>query len=331
MEALERAIDRQTKSLSNLADDIRSLEGSLSQDAKGAQEINDLLAAYFGKADLRIEVSADKRFQIIRGTAVAKNLSEGERAAIAFAYFITRVHDGRVPLSETTVVVDDPVSSLDANHLFNTYALVKTRLAGSRQLFVVTHNFEFYNLVREWVFEDEKKRRDKPQNDWKMWSVFLVRRVDNETAAIEEIPKELLTFKSEYHYLFSKLYRFDIAGSCFDDLLSLPNVIRRFMEAFGGIMIPLSTGLGGKMERLFPNEIERERVWKFINHYSHNTTITRSLTIPDTSECRAVVKACLEAVRNWDAQYFADLESEVGASEDGGELEGAAKSMAVPG
>jgi hypothetical protein len=83
------------------------------------------------------------------------------------------------------------------------------------------------------------------------------------------------------------------------------------MEAFGGIMIPLSMGLRGKMVRIFPDEVVRERVWKFINQYSHNTTITRSLTIPDTSECKAVVQSCLKAVQDWDTDYFNDLEKEV--------------------
>jgi wobble nucleotide-excising tRNase len=269
------------------------------------------LLAYFGKKDLQIEVSPDKRFQIVRRCIVAKNLSEGEKTAIAFAYFITRVQDGRHPLADTIVVIDDPISSLDANHLFNTYALIKTRLANCRQLFISTHSFEFYNLIREWVSDDEKDIK-KPQTDWKKWGVYMVRQKDDGKSVVEEIPKELLRFKSEYHYLFSTLYRFDKAGTGdFDCLLSLPNVVRRFMEAFGGIMIPRWTGLHGKMTKLFPNEIERERVWKFINHYSHNTTITRSLTIPDTSECKAVVKACLKAVLDWDADYFADLEAEI--------------------
>lgn len=65
------------------------------------------------------------------------------------------------------------------------------------------------------------------------------------------------------------------------------------------------------MERLFPNEVARERVWKFINHYSHNTTINRSLAIPDMSECKAVVHTCLKAVQDWDSDYFKDLEVEV--------------------
>jgi wobble nucleotide-excising tRNase len=307
---LKTAISGQVTKLGELDTEIRKLEQALSEAAKGAERINDLLAAYFGKDDLRVAVSADKRFEIVRGGVIAKNLSEGEKTAIAFAYFITRVQDGRNPLADTIVVIDDPVSSLDANHLFNTYALIKIQLAGCRQLFIATHSFEFYNLIREWVSDEEDTK--KRQADWKKWGVFLVKRTDDGNAVLEEIPKELLRFKSEYHYLFSTLYHFDKATSGdFDCLLSLPNVVRRFMEAFGGIMIPLSTGLKGKMKRLFSDEVERERVWKFINYYSHNTTITRSLTIPDTSECKAVVQACLKAVREWDADYFKDLEAEV--------------------
>jgi wobble nucleotide-excising tRNase len=308
---LKKAIGEKSTKLDRLNSEIRRLEEELSEAAKGAERINELLAAYFGKNDLRVLVSSEKRFQIVRGSVVAKNLSEGEKTAIAFAYFITRVQDGRHPLADTRIVIDDPISSLDANHLFNTYSLIKTQLAGCRQLFLSTHSFDFFNLIREWV-ADVERNTHKPQADWKKWSVFLVKRTDDGKAALQEIPKELLMFKSEYHYLFSMLYHFDRAGAGdFDSLLSLPNVVRRFMEAFGGIMIPLSTGLKGKMERIFPDEVTRERVWKFINHYSHNTTITRSLTIPDISECKAIVQSCLKAVRDWDNDYFADLETEV--------------------
>jgi wobble nucleotide-excising tRNase len=304
------AID-QGKKLGELEKEIHTLGQALSEASRGAERINELLSAYFGKEDLKIVISADKRFQIVRVSIVAKNLSEGEKTAIAFAYFITSVQDGRHPLSETRIVIDDPISSLDSNHLFNTYALIKTQLAGCRQLFVSTHSFEFYNLIREWVADDEKDMK-KPQAEWKKWGVFYLKRTDAGKAVLEEIPKELLKFKSEYHYLFSTLYHFDKDGAGdFEYLLGLPNVVRRFMEAFGGIMIPLSTGLKGKMGRLFTDKVVQERVWKFINHYSHNTTITRSLTIPDMSECKAVVNACLDAVRDWNIDYFNDLEAEV--------------------
>ncbi len=310
---LKTTIAEQDTTLRDLQIEIRNLEQSLSEASRGADRINKLLAAYFGRDDLRIEVSAVKRFQIVRGGVVAKNLSEGEETAIAFAHFITRVQDGRHPLGDTIIVIDDPVSSLDANHIFNTYALIKTLLGGCHQLFILTHSFEFYNLIRDWVTDDEVQGyTKKPQANWKKWSVFLVKRTDDAKAVLEEIPKELLKFKSEYHYLFSTLYHFDKAGAGdFDCILSLPNIVRRFMEAFGGIMIPSSMGLKQKRERLFPDEVERERVWKFINYYSHNTTITRSLIIPDISECKAVVSACLRAVENWDSVYFKDIVSEV--------------------
>lgn len=314
LEEIQELSDRmkeQGTKLRQLETDISSLEQELSEASKGAERINELLRAYFGKDDLRIVVSADKRFQIVRAGIPAKNLSEGEETAIAFAYFITRVQDGRNLLADTIVAIDDPVSSLDANHLFNTFALVKIQLASCRQLFISTHSYEFYSLLRDWVSDDEKDIK-KPQTDWKRWSIFFLRRADDGNAKLEEIPKELLRFKSEYHYLFSTLYHFENGnGAGFDYLLTLPNAVRRFMEAFGGIMIPVSAGLNKKMDRLFPGEVERERVWKFINHYSHNTTITRSLAIPDTSECKAVVKACLAAVQTWDAEYYKDLESEV--------------------
>lgn len=233
IKGLDDTIADQTKELVELEGDIRRLEEELSELSKGAEQINQLLTTYFGKDDLRIVVSPEKQFQIIRAGVVAKNLSEGERTAIAFAYFITRVLDGHHLLSDITIVIDDPVSSLDANHLFGTYGLIKTQLCGCRQLFVLTHSFEFYSLIRDWAADDDDFK--KPQADWRKWAIFLVRRTEDGKAVLELIPKELLKFNSEYHYLFSKLYQFDRVGAGdFDCLLSLPNVVRRFMGGLWG-------------------------------------------------------------------------------------------------
>jgi wobble nucleotide-excising tRNase len=308
---LEASKVAQNRQLENLQREIANLEQELSEAVKGAEQINKLLAAYFGSDDLRVEASVDNQFKILRGGVVARNLSEGEKTAIAFAYFITRVQDGRHPLADTRVVIDDPISSLDANHLFNTYALIKTQLAECRQLFVATHSFEFFNLLREWAAGDEKSLK-KPPAQWQRWGIFLVKRLGTGTAVLEDIPMELLRFKSEYHYLFSLLYQFsDAKSGDFGSLLTLPNVARRFMEAFGGIMIPSSNGLEKKMDRLFPDAVARERVWKFVNSYSHNRTSVGSLLVPDISECVSVVDACLAAVKRWNATYFDELVSEI--------------------
>jgi wobble nucleotide-excising tRNase len=305
---LDDTVTAQTPVKLVLEDEIASLESELSEAVKGAETINELMLAYFGKDDLRIIVAEDQSFRITRGGLLAKNLSEGERSAVAFVHFMTSLLDEKHPLSQTTVIVDDPIGSLDANHLFNAYSFVKTKLAHCYQLFVLTHNYEFYSLMKEWALDDEKNVKDKPQTSWSKWSIYLVRRKDDGTSTVETIPRELLRYKSEYHYLFATLLKFQTAtGTDFDQLFSLPNVARRFMEAFGGIMIPKYQGLPSKLPRLIADPIQRERVWKFINDYSHNTTLNRSLLIPDTSECKVVVAACLKAVENWNPTYYSDL------------------------
>lgn len=289
--------------------DIRKLEGELSEAARGAERINELLGNYFSKQDIRVEVEAGKKFRIIRASSAATNLSEGEKTAIAFAYFVTRAQDKQTGIEDLVIVIDDPISSLDASHLFNTYALIKTELGNAKQLIVLTHNFDFYSLMLDWAEEDSKIRTSAP-NDRK-WGILHMKRIGEESR-LDLIPKELLKFKSEYHYLFATLVEFAADGDAeFDRLMSLPNITRRFMEAFGGIMIPIHAGLKNKMERLFPNPIERECVWKYINQFSHNTTVMRSLAVPDISECKSVVRLCLKAVESWNPVYFADLKSSI--------------------
>jgi wobble nucleotide-excising tRNase len=311
-EEIQSQIEKADGELTTLNAEILALETQLSEATAGAERINELLKAYFGKDDIKIQVSGDKQFQISRDGAIAKNLSEGEKTAIAFAYYITRVQDGKNALADIIVVIDDPISSLDANHLFNTYALIKIQVGGCKQLFLMTHSFELFNLVKEWAKEDSKPKQMEKFPEWSDWRFFIIRRTDDRKSKIENVRKELMRFHSEYHYLFGELYRFASDDSDnLDTLFTLPNVTRRFMEAFGGIMIPKPQGLKQKMPQFFSDPIERERVWKFINDYSHQTTLMRSLTIPDLSECKSVVNSCLNAVRAWDEQYFQDLMSEI--------------------
>jgi len=302
---LEKALTEKVERQTALNAEILTLEIEVSKAATGAERINSYLRGYFGKDDLQLIASAANHFLITRQGVAAKNLSEGEKTAIAFAYFITHLEEMGADVAETIVFIDDPISSLDANHLFNTVSLIKTKLAGCRQLFVSTHNFEFFNLLRDWLIDIEKPSKTLLHKDLKKWRAFLIERASASQSAIREIPRELISFKSEYHYLFSVLHLFtSLTEVDFAQLFNLPNVTRRFMEAFGGIMIPSYAGLQKKMEKLFPDAVERERVWKFINHYSHNTSVTRSLTVPDTSECKAVIACCLGAVQRWNKEHY---------------------------
>ena len=62
-----------------------------------------------------------KGYEIIRNNTGVHDadLSEGEKTAIAFVYFITKLKENDNKITESIIVVDDPVSSFDSNHLFH--------------------------------------------------------------------------------------------------------------------------------------------------------------------------------------------------------------------
>jgi hypothetical protein len=145
----------------------------------------------------------------------------------------------------------------------------------------------------------DERGRGKNQAVWQKWSVYLIRRKDNGHSSLQSAPPELIKFNSEYHYLFSTLYDFDATDDPgFEYIMSLPNIARRFLEGFCGTMIPTQDDLDIKLHRMLRPE-EVVKVLKFLHRYSHHRSTDRSLVIPEMSECKEVIAACLNAVKTW--------------------------------
>ena len=280
------------KDIKKLAEGVISIESQLSETVKGAEKINEYLALYFGKGELKVKVTQDNKFQLIRSGILAKNLSEGEKTAISFAYFITKLEDKNTDIGDAIIFIDDPVSSLDSNHLFNTYSFIKTKLSSCGQLFISTHNFEFFNLIKDW-FSGRGMKKTKQ-------SYFMIERSTNaaiDQAAITSMTPLIRIFKSEYCYLFSIIFNFKkMPTPDYYQLYNMPNLLRRYLEALMSFKIPNGHGLDNKIEILILNEVMAERVRKFIHHYSHSSSVTRSLQFPDLKECTDVVEIVLGAV-----------------------------------
>jgi wobble nucleotide-excising tRNase len=289
------------KEIDDVENKIAFIEDQLSETAKGAERINEYLSLYFGKGDLKARVTADNKFQLLRGKAVAKNLSEGEKTAIAFAYFITRLEDKKTTIPETIVYIDDPVSSLDSNHLFNTFSFIKTKLSGCGQLFISTHNFEFFNLIKAWLLSGKGMKKSKE-------SFYMIERITalgTDKATISGMTPLLLKFHSEYCYLFSIIYDFKQKPTLdYHQLYNLPNILRRFMESLMSFKIPDGTGLESKIHILIPNEVAAERVRKFVHHYSHSSSVTRSLEFPDLKECEDITSIVLGSVKERYEEHY---------------------------
>ncbi len=315
IEKIRDEIEEIHKQIEEKNEEVRSIESQLSDISKAADRINYYLRSIFGKEHLKIEPTEKSKFQIMRNGVKAKNLSEGEKTAVAFSYFLTRLEDKETDLSNAIVFIDDPISSLDSAHLYNTFAVIASKLRGCKQLFVSTHNIEFFNLIKDWM-KNMKGNKDK-------CGFFLIERIsrDNEeVATMKNLPKTLLDYKSEYHFLFSKIKAFDDNPSTdFESLYQLPNIIRRFLEAF--VVFKYSKGLKKGLELLIDDESKRIKVDKFVNNLSHQTGLQRNLIFNDLSECKSVVKIVLDAIRKKDPEHYQALEdvfNEAKESEENG-------------
>ncbi|WP_419652950.1 AAA family ATPase, partial [Thiolapillus sp.] len=67
---------------------------------------------------------------------------------MAFLYFLKTLEDKDFDVSKGVVLIDDPVSSLDANALFSAFGYMKVHTKDCHQLFILTHNFSFFRQVK---------------------------------------------------------------------------------------------------------------------------------------------------------------------------------------
>jgi wobble nucleotide-excising tRNase len=61
-------------------------------------------------------------------------------------YFVVHLQDD-FDIKEGIVVVDDPVSSLDSNSIYQAFAFLKNAVKDAHQVFLFTHNFDFLRLL----------------------------------------------------------------------------------------------------------------------------------------------------------------------------------------
>jgi wobble nucleotide-excising tRNase len=131
-EQLTTEISAQGIRVAHLEGEVAKLEAELSSPALGAAEFNAKLHRFLGRDDLSLVFDpAQKGYQIERTHGrPAKNLSEGEKTAIAFIYFITKLHEQGNRVEDTIVVLDDPISSFDSNHLFGAFSYIASIARG---------------------------------------------------------------------------------------------------------------------------------------------------------------------------------------------------------
>lgn len=316
----QTAIDAKVVTIAGQKQAITLIKSQLDETVKGAGVVNDYLKIFFGKDDIQITPTTDKKFQLLRGTDIAKNLSEGEKTAIAFAYFTAKLEEQNNKIADTIIYIDDPISSLDSNHLFNIYSFIKNTFyefktdpitnkgahtAKCKQLFISTHNFDFHNLVFDWF----KGLKNENQAYW------IIERHKNsykDESVVKQNSNLLTSFNSEYAYLFSLLHNFQTNPiDTYEFLYHLPNVARRFVETFLNFKYLERKAIDESIIKLITNPIECERVRKFMHYYSHSLTTDKFMKFADLAECQAVVDIIINSVNALDPIHLTSLKQTV--------------------
>ncbi|WP_187934135.1 AAA family ATPase [Helicobacter pylori] len=182
--------------------------------------------------------SLNKDYRIVLNSDALENskakmiLSDGEKTTLAFAYFLARLKlfYKKEDLKNLVVVIDDPISSLDEQRIYNTsyiVAKINQELAGEAlkdedkaQVFVLTHNHTFMARLINMVGKNAR--------------YFQLERHQNQLKIVckNEVVGYFDTF---YLLLFKEVYEFAEKGKVqdnFNEAINYGNKVRILLESF---------------------------------------------------------------------------------------------------
>jgi wobble nucleotide-excising tRNase len=317
--AKQETVNTTRSEIAKLEQEIQSLKNKLKDERRGAERVNHYLENHFGHTGLRLsaldnEIATEINFKIFRGAEPAENLSEGECSLVAFCYFIAKLEEVETHGKELIVWIDDPISSLDSNHIFFVYSLIEHVLASPikvsgqqntykySQLFISTHNLDFLKYL---------KRLSKPKNN----SEYFILERTNDTSKIGLMPKYLKNYVTEFNYLFSQVHA--CANSTAQEIghesfYNFGNNLRKFLEAYLFYRFPNNLTNDEKLKLFFGgNQIATSLANRVNNELSHLEEIfDRSMRPLDVPEITSLANFVLNTINNKDPdQYNALIES----------------------
>jgi len=299
-------------------DHIRTEIDRLTQQARDhrrpARELNRDLRNYLGPGQLQVEAK-DHGYTLTLNRETLQDPSEGEMTAIALLYFLKSLEGHDFDLKRGVVVLDDPVSSLDTNALYTALGFIRARTSDAGQLFILTHNWTFFREVKGWFShvpgQGKTDRAQRPARFYMLQSSF---RDGRRTSKISRLDPLLLDHESDYTYLFSRIHRAATEPTYnLEDNYPLPNIMRRFLEAFFAFKQPGPESLRDKLGKVVDfDEAKKVQILTFANSFSHNQIV--DLPGHDSSilsESAAVARHVLDLIGKEDVAHLAGLKKEL--------------------
>lgn len=318
VQEVERKLNSTKQQLKANKTELQRLKNSQQDHAHFARLLTTDLHRYFGRDELTFEISDHNGYVIQRNGEKADHLSEGEQRSIALLYFLRDIESNGANLRERIVVFDDPVSSVDDGAATGAFAYIWDKCVGLNnkgvaQLFVLTHNFDFF---RRWINGLDSTFKSKKKQD--EYSIRELRANSSRNAeggqtrvpyfVLWDDPARYAQLRSEYHYLFWRTAK-EIASSnnpntgVIDsyDAAMLPNVCRRLLEGFLSFRYPQHIGnfrnqMSAAIDQL-EDSASRNHMLRLMHEYSHNEQCNMAKPI-QILETPMVVEHILEPFKN---------------------------------
>lgn len=211
-----------------------------------------------------------------------------------------QLKDQDFDLVEGVVVIDDPISSLDASAIYQAFSFLKNETQEAKQLFILTHNFEFLRLLLNWL-------KSTPKTITKSYSMVLcTEHAEGRSARLGPLDKLLVEHSTEYNYLFKVLYSFTSDGTI-QGCYHIPNIARKVLETFLDFHVPSNRNLYQKLDQIAFDQHKRTAIYKFANDLSHHTG--KAFDPALVAETQKNVTYLLELIETVAPLHYAGLKS----------------------
>ena len=297
---------------------IEDKERLMKDEEKGALKVNEYLNNFFGHDFLTLQALEDTdvlggkkiRFEIVRNGKKAHHLSEGECSLIAFCYFMAKLEDIDTKGSKPIIWIDDPISSLDSNHIFFVYSLINAEIIAKQefeQIFISTHNLDFLKYLKRLPSALNKNQS----------AYFLITR-EKESSKIKIMPRYLKDYVTEFNFLFHQIYLCSTANA--DDEIqhnlfyNFGNNTRKFLEAFLYYKYPNAVEKDDKLIRFFGGNRQASSLTDRINNeFSHLEALFEKGMPPiDIPEMKKTATFILDKIKEKDSEQYEALLLSIG-------------------
>lgn len=289
---------------------IEKLKNSMSSEQASADKINKYLKSNFGNSALEFRAIEENKaeFKIYRNGIEADNLSEGECSLVGFCYFMAKLQNAD---KKSVVWIDDPISSLDSNHIFFIFSLIDSELFENKdlkfkQLFISTHNLDFLKYLKKLKSVSSKKA-----------NLYIIEKNEN-GSQIKYMPKFLKNYTTEFNYLFEQIYNHKNIDETKDEdtkttlVYNFGNNLRKFLEIYLFFKYPTEKSFGAEViEQFFKSDSDKTiqiLINRYANEFSHlREILERTMKPLDTSESKKIAEFVLKTIKQKDPEQFKAL------------------------